>query len=73
MFIYKVDAEKFKYLTKASGHTLTEAAAVIGIPISSLYLRLNEKIPFKGPELATWASFVGCEDLLSVFYTQVEP
>lgn len=72
MFIYHVDEELFKYLTKASGHTLQEAADAMGIPLSSLYLRLNETVPFKGTEIASWANLTSCTDLLTVFYKQVE-
>lgn len=72
MFVYKVNEVKFKYLTKASGHTLQDVADLLGISLSSLYQRLNGNRPFKFLEGALWANFVGCDDILSVFYEQVD-
>ena len=72
MWVYRVDAERFKYLTKASGHTLQEVADLLGCSLQSLYLRLKGVIPFRAPEISKWANFVGCTDVLPVFYVMEE-
>lgn len=63
-----VDKNLFVYLTKSTGHTLTEAAAAMHLPLSALNRRLNGHIEFRGAEMRAWMALTGTTDAGPVFF-----
>lgn len=63
-----IDKNLFLYLTKKAGHTVETVAEHLGLPLSSLYKRLNGEIEFRRDEMEAWMTLVGVRNAGPVFF-----
>ena len=64
----RMDAELFKYHTKAAGFTLPDVCDWLHMPSTSLYNRLGGKMEFRRDEMEDWMQHVGVTDPRPVFF-----
>ena len=63
-----LDKNLFIYLTKRSGHTLSDVAELWDVPLSGVYKRLNEEIELRRDQMESWMLMVGARDAGPVFF-----
>ncbi|MBR5845530.1 MAG: hypothetical protein IKY65_04655 [Rikenellaceae bacterium] len=65
----RIDVNLFIYLTKASGHDLSDVAELWGVGVSAVYKRLKGEVELRRSEMDSWMRLVGVTDAGPVFFS----